>query len=65
MPDARPIETGSAASDSCFTVERREDAPAPSETSVAKLPPSLFGIMAATTLATFGTLTGSYQLFFY
>jgi hypothetical protein len=38
-----------------------ESAP-PSEAE--QLPPRIYGIMAATTLATFATLTASYQLLF-
>jgi hypothetical protein len=32
--------------------------------TTTKLPPELFGMMAVTMLATFGTLAGSYELLF-
>ena len=65
MRDGAPVEAGTAATASCFTIERQKDASAPAGESATKVPPSLYGVMAATTLTTFVTLTGSYQLFFY
>jgi hypothetical protein len=66
MPDA---EAGRPAqSDRRYAFElpatRKSEADSTRRSSNPKLPPELFGMMAVTMLATFGTLAGSYELLF-